>query len=87
MASSTTPIITPSNTLINETATHDYMRQFVDYLDNGIDFTELSEIRQLDICLQSMQRICPTSVQYLRLHRRDESRVDTCLYFQDNYTY
>ena len=41
-----------SNTLANETAGQHYMRQFVDYLDNGIDFPELSQIRQLDVCLQ-----------------------------------
>lgn len=39
-------------TSVNETAAQHYMRQFVDYLDNGIDFPELSQIRQLDICLQ-----------------------------------
>jgi hypothetical protein len=55
MASSTTTINNQSNLLINETAVHHYMRQFVDYLDNGIDFPELSQIRQLDIYLQGNQ--------------------------------
>ena len=42
-----------SNVLINETAIYDYMRQFVDYQENGVDLNELSQIRQLDIYLQS----------------------------------
>jgi hypothetical protein len=52
MTSSTTIVNNPSNVLANETAGQQYMRQFVDYLDNGIDFPELSQIRQLDIYLQ-----------------------------------
>ena len=54
MASSTAaPTNNPSNTLINETALHEYMRLYVDYQENGIDLHELSHIRQLDIHSQS----------------------------------
>lgn len=49
--------MTALNTSVNETAGQHYMRQFVDYLDNGIDFPELSQIRQLDICLQGKERL------------------------------
>jgi hypothetical protein len=49
---STATVNNQSNALVNETAVHHYMRQSVDYLDNGIDFPELSQIRQLDMCLQ-----------------------------------
>ncbi len=54
MASSTTTSNNQSNTLNNETAVYEYMRQFVDYQENGIDLNELSQIRQLDIHLQSI---------------------------------
>ncbi|CAF2773959.1 unnamed protein product [Rotaria sp. Silwood2] len=40
------------NTVTDETTAHRYMRTFVDYLDNGIEFSELSQIRQLDIYLK-----------------------------------
>ena len=40
----------PSNT---ESTIYEYMRQFVDYQENGINLNELSQIRQLDIYLQS----------------------------------
>ncbi len=50
--SSSTTANNQSNGLVKETAIHHYIRQFVDYLDNGIDFPELSQIRQLDIYLQ-----------------------------------
>ena len=54
MTSSTAaPTNNPSNTLINETALHEYMRLYVDYQENGIDLNELSHIRQLDIHSQS----------------------------------
>ena len=43
-----------SNTCTNETALYEYMRQFIDYQDNGINFTELAQIRQLNIYLQSI---------------------------------
>ena len=52
MASSTTPVNNQANGSVHETAVHHYMRQSVDYLDDGIDFPELSQIRQLDISLQ-----------------------------------
>ncbi len=57
MASSSTTataVNNPSNSLNNETAVYEYMRQFVDYQENGINLNELSQIRQLDIYLQSM---------------------------------
>ncbi len=57
MASSTTTVNNQPNALVNETAVQHYMRQFVDYLDNGIDFPELSQIRQLDIYLQGKKNI------------------------------
>ncbi|CAF4313391.1 unnamed protein product, partial [Adineta steineri] len=50
----TTSTNNQSNTLNNETAVYEYMRQFVDYQENGVDLNELSEIRQLDIYLQSI---------------------------------
>lgn len=54
-SSSTTSAITnnQTNKLNNETAVYEYMRQFVDYQENGINLNELSQIRQLDIYLQS----------------------------------
>ncbi|CAF3092320.1 unnamed protein product [Rotaria socialis] len=52
MTSSTTTN-NPSNVLNNETTVYEYMRQFVDYQENGIDLNELSQIRQLDIYLQN----------------------------------
>jgi hypothetical protein len=57
MASSSTTTTTTNNqtnTLNNEIAVYEYMRQFVDYQENGINLTELSQIRQLDIYLQSI---------------------------------
>jgi hypothetical protein len=60
----TTTVNNQSNVLVNETAVQHYMRQFVDYLDNGIDFPELSQIRQLDIYLQGEKR----SIQTLLIH-------------------
>jgi len=55
-SSSTTPTATNNqiNTLNNETAVYEYMRQFVDYQENGVNLNELSQIRQLDIYLQSI---------------------------------
>lgn len=53
MASSTTTN-NQTNVINNETAAYEYMRQFVDYQENGIDLNELSQIRQLDIYLQSI---------------------------------
>lgn len=53
MASSTTTN-NQSNILNNEAAVYEYMRQFVDYQENGVDLNELSEIRQLDVYLQSI---------------------------------
>jgi hypothetical protein len=52
MTSSITAVNNQPNALVNETAVQQYMRQFVDYLDHGMDFPELSQIRQLDIYLQ-----------------------------------
>lgn len=57
MASSSTTSATTNNQinlLNNETAIYEYMKQFVDYQENGIDLNELSQIRQLDIYLQSI---------------------------------
>ena len=65
MSSSTTTAANQSNALINETVTHHYMRQFIDYLDNGIDFPELSQIRQLDVYLQSENVSCLLFVSIL----------------------
>jgi hypothetical protein len=62
MASSTTTSNNQSNTLNNETAVYEYMRQFVDYQENGIDLNELSQIRQLDIYLQSILLIFLTHI-------------------------
>jgi hypothetical protein len=53
MTSSTTTNNNQTNTLLNEAAAYDYMRQFVDYQENGIDLNEISQIRQLDTYLQS----------------------------------
>lgn len=54
-SSTTTPTINnQSNILNNEAAVYEYMRQFVDYQENGINLNELSQIRQLDIYLQSI---------------------------------
>ena len=53
-SSTTTPTNNQSNNPNNETAVYEYMRQFVDYQDNGVDLNELSQIRQLDIYLQSI---------------------------------
>jgi hypothetical protein len=57
MASSSTTTPTTNNqinTLNNETAVYEYMRQFVDYQENGVNLNELSQIRQLDIYLQGI---------------------------------
>jgi len=57
MASSSTTIPTTNNqinTLNSETAVYEYMRQFVDYQENGVNLNELSQIRQLDIYLQGI---------------------------------
>ncbi len=65
MASSSTTTTTTNNqtnTLNNEIAVYEYMRQFVDYQENGINLTELSQIRQLDIYLQSILVIFYTSI-------------------------
>ncbi|CAF0898455.1 unnamed protein product [Adineta steineri] len=74
MASSTTTTTTStnnqSNTLNNETAVYEYMRQFVDYQENGVDLNELSEIRQLDIYLQN----CYTRVRELVTNLRDKQQ-------------
>lgn len=64
MASSTSAAASttnPSSSSTTETAIQEYMRQFVDYQENGMDFTELSEIRQLDLYLQN----CYTRVREL----------------------
>jgi hypothetical protein len=53
-SSTTTPTNNQSNNTNNETAVYEYMRQFVDYQENGIDLNEVSQIRQLDIYLQSI---------------------------------
>jgi hypothetical protein len=57
MASSSTTTPTTNNqinTLNSETAVYEYMRQFVDYQENGVNLNELSQIRQLDIYLQGI---------------------------------
>ncbi len=58
-SSSTTPPTSnnQANTLNNETALYEYMRQFVDYQENGVVLNEVSQIRQLDIYLQSMKSL------------------------------
>jgi len=54
-SSTTTPATNNQiNTLNNETAVYEYMRQFVDYQENGVNLNELSQIRQLDIYLQGI---------------------------------
>ena len=59
MASSSTTTTTTtttnqSNPTNTESAIYEYMRQFVDYQENGVNLTELSQIRQLDMYLQSI---------------------------------
>jgi len=57
MASSsatTTTTNNQSNSSNSESALYEYMRQFIDYQENGVNLTELSQIRQLDIYLQSI---------------------------------
>ncbi|CAF3519989.1 unnamed protein product [Rotaria sp. Silwood2] len=66
MASSTTTN-NQSNVLNNETAVYEYMRQFVDYQENGIDLNELSQIRQLDIYLQSILLLLFLCMYYERV--------------------
>jgi hypothetical protein len=59
MASSsgtTTTINNQSNSSNSESALYEYMRQFVDYQENGVNLNEISQIRQLDIYLQSIFR-------------------------------
>lgn len=43
----------PNNSFNNESAMYDYMKQFVDYQEYAVDLPELSQIRQLDMFLQS----------------------------------
>lgn len=38
----------------NDSALFDYMKQFVEYQETGVDLPELSQLRQLDIYLQSI---------------------------------
>ena len=54
---------------MNETALQDYMRHFDDYLESGMNFTELSQIRQLDIHLQSTLSISALAIFYLELQK------------------
>ncbi|CAF0742136.1 unnamed protein product [Rotaria sp. Silwood1] len=72
MASSTTTN-NQSNVLNNETAVYEYMRQFVDYQENGIDLNELSQIRQLDIYLQN----CYNRVRELINNLRNKQEHDS----------
>ncbi|CAF2324633.1 unnamed protein product [Rotaria sp. Silwood2] len=72
MASSTTTN-NQSNVLNNETAVYEYMRQFVDYQENGIDLNELSQIRQLDIYLQN----CYNRVRELINNLRNKQQHDS----------
>lgn len=63
MASSSTTTTTTTNTSNpsnTESAIYEYMRQFVDYQENGVNLTELSQIRQLDIYLQSKYPLHPS---------------------------
>jgi len=73
MASSSTTTPTTNNqlnTLNSETAVYEYMRQFVDYQENGINLNELSQIRQLDIYLQN----CYNRVRDLVNNLRDKQQ-------------
>ncbi|CAF0789561.1 unnamed protein product [Rotaria sordida] len=73
MASSTTTN-NQSNILNNETAVYEYMRQFVDYQENGIDLNELSQIRQLDIYLQNCYNRVRELVNNLRNKQQHDSQ-------------
>jgi hypothetical protein len=55
-SSSATPttINNQSNSSNSESALYEYMRQFIDYQENGVNLNELSQVRQLDIYLQSI---------------------------------
>ncbi|CAF2017712.1 unnamed protein product [Rotaria magnacalcarata] len=76
MASSTTTN-NPSNVLNNETAVYEYMRQFVDYQENGIDLNELSQIRQLDIYLQNCYNRVRELVNNLRNKQPNETQSES----------
>jgi hypothetical protein len=64
-SSTTTPATNNQiNTLNNETAVYEYMRQFVDYQENGVNLNELSQIRQLDIYLQGILFIFKKKIRF-----------------------
>lgn len=52
-----TPTTDQSNAIVNETSVHDFMRTFIDYLDDGIHLPALLQVRQLDISLQGKNNI------------------------------
>lgn len=58
MASSTSTAMnstanSSSSSSTSESAITEYLREYIDYQENGVDLTELSQIRQLDLYLQS----------------------------------
>ncbi|UJR33290.1 hypothetical protein I4U23_020741 [Adineta vaga] len=78
MASSTTTpsTINQPNISNNEAAVYEYMRQFVDYQENGIDLNELSQIRQLDLYLQNCYKRVRELVNDLR-DKQQESQTQS----------
>jgi len=85
MASSSTPTITTNNqlnTLNSETAVYEYMKEFVDYQENGVNINELSQIRQLDIYLQNCYKRVRELVNSLRDKQQEsqsQSDIQTML--------
>lgn len=75
MASSSTITQQLTNST-NESALIEYMKQFVDYQETGVDLPELSQIRQLDIYLQNCYnniRECVTNLE----EKQHETQTET----------
>ena len=98
-SSSTTTTATnnQTNPSTTESAIYEYMRQFVDYQENGVNLNELSQIRQLDIYLQSIFLLHPYVARLLSsldcynrvrelvtdLREKQEQSVrSTCIHFR-----
>jgi hypothetical protein len=77
-SSSATPttINNQSNSSNSESALYEYMRQFIDYQENGVNLNELSQVRQLDIYLQNCYNRVQELVTNLR-NKQEESQSQT----------
>lgn len=87
MASSTSTAMnstanSSSSSSTSESAITEYLREYIDYQENGVDLTELSQIRQLDLYLQncySRVRELVESLQEVELPASSKSEIQTKL--------